>query len=598
VHHSRLVALAMTFIAYLCLSDPMSAGNAGTRYGTVAFRIKVPGATVKAAIGMRRRPLYVSASTKSFSVLTDAKNPVVANVNPTTGYAVVYVQTSVGTHVFTVTAYDQLGAQGHILSTGTTAPVIVPPIGYAQVLLTLDGIVASVALTLAQAHPTVGSPAVINLDVQALDADGNTIFAGAFTQPFTLTSSDPLDGTLSQTVVGSAVNEQPQYFQRVSVVYSGANVPSVTFSASGPGIITVKPAVLVPVGPPASGQQVIVTGGFEHNAAFSTSNGNQLLATFGQYPLSNGQYGPAAVDPAAGLIYVINYSAANGRFVESYQSSGAYAFVSSFNLPTGLPANVVLDSRAKRLYMTDRLDTNISIASLMFPNPVLGTFPTGFYSAALAVDSTAQRLYVGGCGASCYNDDGLAVFSIAAPYKVLASLRTGMRPFSMALDNGKLYVEEFSANDPHPNAPQAFVDVYDASSLSRLNRIGPFSYPAGTIAIDASGRRLYVLNPQENVSPFVSTVAAYGLDTGLSYLGSFAVTSGSTHVTITPGAPAVPAEHAREVYRYDFAGSCNTCGASADFCERRSMLDPEKTGSAGDERGATGKIEGGRHHER
>jgi hypothetical protein len=210
------------------------------------------------------------------------------------------------------------------------------------VFLTLDGVVASVALTLAQTHPTVGSPAVINLDVQALDADGNTIFAGAFTAPLTLTSSDPLDGTLSQTIVGSAVNEQPQYFQRVSVVYSGANVPSVMFSASGPGINAVKPAVFVPFAPPASGQQVLVTGGFDHNAAFSTAKGNQLLATFGQSPLSGTQYGPAAVDPAAGLIYVTNYSAGNGRFVESYQSGGGYAFVDSFNLPTGLPPSQLL----------------------------------------------------------------------------------------------------------------------------------------------------------------------------------------------------------------------------------------------------------------
>jgi hypothetical protein len=120
----------VTFVACIFLSDQVSVGSAGTRYGTVAFRIKVPEATAKAAIGLRRsRPLYVSVSTKSFSVLTDLKNPVVANVDPTTGYALVYIRAS-GRHARVHRdGVDKLGVQGSILSTGTTAPVSVPSTG-------------------------------------------------------------------------------------------------------------------------------------------------------------------------------------------------------------------------------------------------------------------------------------------------------------------------------------------------------------------------------------------------------------------------------------------------------------------------------------
>ncbi len=181
---SRFGALIVALAAVALLGDATSAGvpqafgpraaTARTHYsGTVAFRIKVPSKSQQTQSGSRVRPHYISVSTLSVAVLTDGKNPVVANVSSAVAYVI--VRPAAGTHTFTVTAYDRAGAQGNVLSIGTAAPVAVPAAGEVRVALTLEGFVARVVLALAQTNPTIGYPATIGLQVTAQDADGNTI---------------------------------------------------------------------------------------------------------------------------------------------------------------------------------------------------------------------------------------------------------------------------------------------------------------------------------------------------------------------------------------------------------------------------------------
>lgn len=209
----------------------------------------------------RLRPRYVSVSTKSFTIATDFLNPVAVDVDAATGYASVSVPASVGYHNFTVTAYDRPAGRGNVLSFGTIFDIYVPPTGHGLADLTLDGVAASVVLALGHISATIGFPAVIDLNVTLLDADGYTILPGSqLAYELTLTSSDPANETISQPTVMTAVDNGPQDGRQVRVAYRGAGTSKIVFSASGYGLGSVRPAVLTPLPAPV-GEQVLVIGG-------------------------------------------------------------------------------------------------------------------------------------------------------------------------------------------------------------------------------------------------------------------------------------------------------------------------------------------------
>ena len=141
------------------------------------------------------------------------------------------IHATVGGHTVTVTAYDASGGKGTILSTGSTG-FYVEENKVRRFKLTLSGVVASVALALDYPNVTVGSPAVINLNLTVADPDGNIILAPGtpFTVPITLTTSDPVDGKLSVTTIQSTPNEAPgKQTPRLTVAYNGANVRAIAF---------------------------------------------------------------------------------------------------------------------------------------------------------------------------------------------------------------------------------------------------------------------------------------------------------------------------------------------------------------------------------
>jgi hypothetical protein len=499
--------------------------------GTVAFRINVPSKTRRAIAGSPRvRPYYISVSTKSVSVSTDGKNSVVANVSY--GVAQVIVHPAAGTHTFTVTAYDQVGGQGNVLSTGTTAPVLVPPVGLVKVALTLDGVVAKVVLALDQTEATIGSPATIDLEISTQDADGNTILAGTtFTQPLTLTSSDPIDGKPSITTIAQPV-------RGVTVAYDGANAGAITFSVSGgAGLRVITPATLVPLPPPPAGEQIFLTG--SPYAAFAAPSGNQLLATFGASPPSPFSfYGDAAIDTVAGHLYAVAYYYVNepgysylaSRF-DIYDSNGSHALHGSFQPPIS-PQGVAIDSAAQKLYVSDGL--NISIFSTAPGHASLGTFFSGFAGGPgpeLALDPVTQRLFVSDNG----DGGGLAAFSTVAPYARVGLLTSGpSEGVATDVGAGKVYALQWDNNYSYET-----VNVYDSSSFKRVAQLGPYSYGTGpsAVAVDSSAHRLYLLFRQSSLSPTDSTVEEYGIDAGFSFplLGSFTTSGG--FMTIAPYVP-------------------------------------------------------------
>jgi uncharacterized repeat protein (TIGR03803 family) len=199
---------------------------------------------------------YVSPSTQSLEILTDGANRVVVNLTPSSPncspqreHPKAYICTAAlhvltGNHIFTVTTYDATGATGNVLSTNSTGPVFVKPTGMTTVGIVLAGDVQRVVLTLANSYPPIGTAAAIGLTVSLQDADGNLIFGAApYEHPVTLTTTDSANGLLSKTVLNS-----PRDASGITANYNGADVASITYSATAVGLLAtnVSNAVLSP----------------------------------------------------------------------------------------------------------------------------------------------------------------------------------------------------------------------------------------------------------------------------------------------------------------------------------------------------------------
>jgi hypothetical protein len=545
----RMIALAALLAACfmhgpVAAQGPFGAGaQSSVRYGSARFKIKVPPARKSSSARRGFRPLYVSPSTKSFAISAAGLPTVVANVNPSTGEATVTVRVPVGAYTFVVTAYDRPGATGNVLSTGSTGPVDVGP-GYITVYLTLSGVVASLALALDYPHPTIGSPATTDLEAIAKDADGNVILSPYGTseplnKPFTLTSSDPVNGRLSQTTIQQTFGANTGF--RVSVTYSGANVPSITFSAAGGGLGAgaITPATLVPLAPPTSGEQLIAQQLEDPVNTFSTLPSHQFLGTL-PFPPGVNSRNSLAVDAAARRIYIQNQDYPHSA-IEIFQASGSYAMVGSISTPMALFGGLAIDSTTGEVFSGQATNGNgvISVYGTSAGHALIGTIRDAVAAgAALAVDETAGRLYAAGCPDSFGCHPGFEVFSVAAPYQNLGQY--GWKGFgttycSVAVDaqTERLFLSECNL----PNENPSYIDVYEAADLkNRVARIGPLT-PAAQLAIDSKARVLYVTRISDTVGIAIDhSVDMYGLDDGFSLLGSIPIRS-VDHIAVAPFTP-------------------------------------------------------------
>jgi hypothetical protein len=227
----------------------------GTRSGpqNVVVSIAVPAAAGGAA-ALKRGPLYVSAGSQSASIAVNGGTPVIAslaagssNCTPATGTSrtcSVTVAAPVGTDTFTEILYPSTNGTGTPLSQNQSTFTIVA--GKANVVnMTLNGVVASIALSLDTPAPPLGKAATIPLHVTMNDASGATIIGSdPFVNAITLTDSDTSGATtLSRTQLAS-----PADAAALTVTYTGATIASATFGASATGVAAtaVTPATLTP----------------------------------------------------------------------------------------------------------------------------------------------------------------------------------------------------------------------------------------------------------------------------------------------------------------------------------------------------------------
>ncbi len=247
-----IVALAAAAIVSGCgggageVSPARLPATAAQSSAPVSFTIALPS---RGAAIARRRPRYVSASTKSATVAVTpaggtAGAPVVITCSTTACSGT--VDAPVGSDTFAVKLYDGPNGGGHLLSTGTLTQTIVRDAAN-RVSVTFDGVVASLALGLAPSHVPSGTPASVTVDVSALDADGNTIVGpGRYVDA----AGAPLDVALSDADTSGATKLSRMSVSApgasVTLAYDGATgVASATVGASARGVASVSAVLTI-----------------------------------------------------------------------------------------------------------------------------------------------------------------------------------------------------------------------------------------------------------------------------------------------------------------------------------------------------------------
>ena len=331
---------ALVIFAVLLLAACGGGGGTSTlpqtgapeRTSSALFSISIPAKSAAA-----RKPGYISPDTQSLTIAVNGGAPsVTQNVTPTSGGCTtssgattcnVSVTAPAGNDSFSVVLYSGTNASGSKLASGT----VTANIGSVQtsVPITLDGVVASVSITLANTMPYSGSAVTIPVTVVAKDAAGATIVSpGGYSPAITLTNSD----SSGHTVLSPQTVSDPS--TAVTLTYDGsASVTADTISASINGTITaVTPAKLTPQTIENGGGGVgVVTLSGKTYAEVPTSAG--LL----QVPIASGAALPSPSPSATPQTTTLPLSPEPDACAIAPNGSNIYAYCISFG---GTPANI------------------------------------------------------------------------------------------------------------------------------------------------------------------------------------------------------------------------------------------------------------------
>jgi streptogramin lyase len=220
-------------------ASPTSSPSSGTQNAN--FVIAIPAGSTSSSTS--RRPLDFSASTQSVTIAIGSQTLATANVGASSSACVaatgggrtctVGVNAPVGNDTFTITAYDQPGGAGSVLSTGTVVETISAG-SAATVNVAVSGAIAKLALSLGNAYPPAGTATTSSVVVTGLDADGNAVL-GTFATPVSLADSDTTGYTsLSASSATSSSSS-------VTLNYTGGTpIMSATITASLAGVPSVS----------------------------------------------------------------------------------------------------------------------------------------------------------------------------------------------------------------------------------------------------------------------------------------------------------------------------------------------------------------------
>ncbi|MEN0071173.1 MAG: TIR domain-containing protein [Propionicimonas sp.] len=213
----------------------------------------------------------------------------------------------------------------------------------------------------------------------------------------------------------------------------------------------------------------------------------------------------------------------------------------------GRPMAVVVDSPARRAYVADADGGAVTVLDIG-SDTVAGSIPVGLEPMALVVDEKAHRLYVANAG----EDTVSVVDTVTAT--VTNTVGVGRRPVGLALDVVEGIVLVATVEDDHgtqldiESLAVSPVPTGDATSDVRIEQVSHrsvwafprtnevslvgeqvVSLPVGkapaALALDESGKRLYVVNTLDNTMTVIAT------DTG-TVAGTVATGGGPTGLDV------------------------------------------------------------------
>lgn len=242
------LALACALIALLAACGGGSAGTgplptqpaspSPVQTSNAQFVMHIPAIAAASRGTSAAGPMDFSASTQSVTIALGTQVLQTADVSATSSSCAsasgggrsctIGITAPTGNDVFTITAYDQANAKGNAIAQGTVAATISAQPTTINVAVT--GTVRSLAVTLSNEYPPVGTAATVNVVVSALDADGNVVL-GPYPAPVTLQDSDTSGATTLSTTSLADSSTAP------TLTYTGA-APfiSATITASLAGV--------------------------------------------------------------------------------------------------------------------------------------------------------------------------------------------------------------------------------------------------------------------------------------------------------------------------------------------------------------------------
>jgi hypothetical protein len=457
----HVLSIAGLFVASACSSHgtdalPMSASTpaAGHTAGTAAaLSIVVPSAKGSATASTVRRPQYVSPSSSQLQVAVNGGTASTYGLTPATpGCSVVSgnltctfsIAAPPGTDAFTLTLTDSSGSvlSKNIVNATLTAGASTP------VDVTLAGIPASVRAVPAanagiegSATPSYHIPGLLpqNIELQALDADGNVIIgpgAPAIGAP-TVSS-----GSAYATVASAHTTDPNAYIitpavgaggQTVSITASAQSIPLNDGSTSAP-VSTSTNFTYTPA--------IAVASGFFVNI-YSVETGKQV----GQFKACPGNCGTVIANGIA--------TDPSGNIYASYSLIGGISIghgVTEFLAGTTTPSRVLGSANGVTGPGPIAVDQN---GMLYVGNAASGFFPhrTAASIAEFAPGATTPKYKI--TGSSIVNLQGLAVDASGKVYLAQSSSITVYGP-------GNQTVALQTISDPSLGSPNAI--AFDAAS--------------------------------------------------------------------------------------------------------------------------------------
>ncbi len=262
-----------------------------------------------------RNPRYVPATARSISVTVNGGVPQYLNAPAST----LVIDAPVGTDTFTFVTYDEQNGQGNVLSRASVTQQIVLAAAN-TVSAVLNGVVASLAVSLSNPAPNAGVPATVNVNVAAKDADGNTIVGpGDYSTPVHLAVTIPAakeNGTLSLSTT-----TLPNSATSATLTYNGGTLSNATVTATATGVSTVSTAfaptpTVYQFSVPVSGNRPqFIAAGSDGNMWFTESPGNAVAritpaGVVTEFPVPTAAANPQQIISASdGNLWLTEFSA-------------------------------------------------------------------------------------------------------------------------------------------------------------------------------------------------------------------------------------------------------------------------------------------------